>query len=283
MKYLYLLILAILLSSCGLFNSTYYHEYEVLVIDEYKNIPVDSAQVQLVTMNNNVDIFKETFYTDVSGKCIIKIASPIPSHSHLSFRKLGYDKFLSLNDKESSPWYISINESTPKELSYSLTSDSLNHYKYFRATRPRYEMDEFLEILGTNQFPQQTTLPQLKWEDIPSLLNAGKDTTIINRYPVNPISSMSSIDCSMGIVTLWFVECIRLTEQQEEYATRILYPSQTPFLIYFGSDSDDYPSNSKELMELAYAEYYSWWQKVKHMNRAEACKINPLEGAKVNW
>ena len=283
MKYFYLLSLAILVSSCGIFKRTYYHEYVVTVIDDYKGIPIDSAEVKLVILKDNVNLIDEVYYTDSSGKCEFKIASPIPSHNHLVISKPGYCKHLSLNNEERIPWYISIHEKTPKELTYKLTSDSLNHYKYFKVNRPRDEIDEFLEMLRINQFPQQRTLPQLKWDDIPSLLNTGMDTTIINRYPVNPISSLSSTECYMGIVTLWFVECIRLTEQQGEYATRVLYPSQTPFLLYTNSDLYNYPGNSKELMELAYTEYYSWWQKAKHMDRTEACKIDPLKDSKVKW
>ena len=283
MKYFYLLSLAILVSSCGLFRNTYQHKYVVTVIDEHKNVPVKDAAVYLISIIQARDVHKELFYTDSLGQCKIMVNRPIPENSHLVIRKGGYERYLSLEEGDENLPHIIIDEHTPDDLTFYLTSDPLNHYNYFKAKKPRYEMDEFLEMLRANQFPPQTTLPQLKWEDIPSLLNAGKDTTIINRYPVNPISSMTSIDRYMGIVTLWFIECIRLTEQQEEYSTITLYPSQTPFLLYFGADSDKYPTNSNELMDLTYAEYYFWWQNVKFMDSKEACKLNPLENINVNW
>lgn len=279
MKYFYLLTLTIIVSSCSLFKSTYYNEYVVTVIDEYKSIPIDSAEVKLVILKNNVDLIVEIFYTNSSGKCVFKIASPIPIPNHLVISKSGYDKYLSLNDEEHTPWYISINEKTPKELTYSLTSDTLNHYKYFKTKRPRYEMDELIEILGANQFPQQKMLPQLHWEDIPKLLEFGMDTTIINRYPVNPFSSMTSFDCYLGNVTLWYIEIIRLNAKKGEFNLQSIYPSQTPTLHYSG----EFPYSNKELMNQAYIAYYSWWQKVKHLNRNEACKIDPLENTKVHW
>lgn len=283
MKYFYLLTLSILISSCGIFKNTYQHKYVVTVLDEHKNIPVKDAAVYLISIIEAKDVYEELFYTDSLGQCEINVDSPIPENTHLVIRKGGYERFLSLEEGDENLPHIIINEHTPEDLVFYLTSDPLNHYNYFKAKKPRYEMDSFIEMLRTNRFPQQQTLPQLKWEDIPSLLNAGNDTSIINRYPVNPISSLTSTDRYMGIVTLWFIECIRLTEQQEEYATRTFYPSQTPFLLYYGSDSDKYPANSKELMELTYTEYYSWWQTVKLMDRKEACKINPLENIKVNW
>ncbi|NOR87952.1 MAG: hypothetical protein GQ527_10110, partial [Bacteroidales bacterium] len=108
------------------------------------------------------------------------------------------------------------------------------------------------------------------------------DTTIINRYPVNPISSRSSFDCHVGIVALWFIETIRLTEQDNS-TSRLKYPSITPSLMYLGNDPNEYPTNSKELMELAYQEYEKWWKKVEHINRGEASQLDPLKGTKIFW
>jgi hypothetical protein len=42
-------------------------------------------------------------------------------------------------------------------------------------------------------------------------------------------------------------------------------------------------ANSALIMEQGYRAYQEWWNKVKNMNPAEGCRINPLENTNLDW
>lgn len=279
MKYFYLLIFAVLISSCGILKNNSKRGFVVTVIDQKNNLPIDSAKIQLITMTNTSDLIYEDYYTDSDGKCNINVSNPIPYPCHIGIRKPGYHNYLNVNDSVYNDVFIEINENTPREMTYLLTSDSLNHYKYLKAKIPRYEPGQLMNMIKSNEFSHLRSPSQLRWGDIPKLLEYGRDTTITRGYQMNPISSMGPIDCYVGVVSLWYIEIIRLTANKGAYNLHSIYPSQTPTLDHFG----EFPYSDKELMNQAYFAYYSWWQKVKYMDRHEACKIDPLENTKVHW
>lgn len=284
MKNIFLLLALVLtLSSCGLFKNSNRQKFKITVIDKKNDQPIESTQVSLVTMIDARDVFREVQYTDKNGVCRFKTSYPERAQFQVYSKKAGYQSYLSITDENILNGYVYITEKTGRDIVVYLTSDPLNRKRFYEAKVPRYEIDSLVEILRTNQFPPQRSIPQLRWEDIPKLLSIGNDPKIIDRYPVNPISSISSIDCHLGIVALWFIETIRLTEQANTDMPRVTYPSQFPLLLYLGAGFNKDSDNNKKIMELAYLAYSNWWKKVENMDKNQACKIDPLDASKVNW
>ncbi|NOR86035.1 MAG: hypothetical protein GQ527_00355, partial [Bacteroidales bacterium] len=177
-----LFALAFILSSCGILKKSNRQDFKITVIDQVNGSPIQNAKVTLVAMVDARDVYREVNYTDDHGKCRFKTSYPNRAQFQIRATKGGYKSYLSLADEKIHNGQVFINEETGNDLTMHLTSDLLNHQKYFKAKVPRYSSDDLIEMLRSNQFPPQRSMPQLRWEDIPKLLSIGNDTTIINRY-----------------------------------------------------------------------------------------------------
>lgn len=107
--------------------------------------------------------------------------------------------------------------------------------------------------------------PKLELVDVPALLELAESTESLQSIPSNPLSSLAQLECSEGVVALWFIEGIRKGGK---------YPSLNPKLI-----SPD-PNTSHKT---AIAAYRDWWRKAKNAP-AEASKLpHPLNGTSLSW
>ena len=249
---------------------------------------IENATVSMV-MNrvSNVDQIRQSGKTDPNGRCVLHVETGKELAWSFTAKKDGYfqcfDKDLT-SPRQSSKTFIS--ELDDKIVLY-LTLDVEHLKQYNNSITPHYQIDTLISQLKNDAYKPSSNfiLPDLKWEDIPKLLALGNDQKKITKFTVNPVSSVMQEDCYLGIYALWLIESIRISYGNPLIEPFKRFPSQRPvlFIQTQGSDFLSLFSNTAEHMEMAYIAYDQWWEKVKNMNPAEACKINPLENAQVHW
>ena len=154
----------------------------ITVIDKKTNKPVDSAQLIMQTIINDLDVKITNNYTDRSGKCRISIDNNPAHHVKIgAFKKglIGYfdGRFINLDRS-----FGDLTD-TIKELTLFLTSDLMNHTNFWKMRAPRYDIDTLINLLRTNKYPDRSSLPLMSWEDIPRLLSIGNSIIAINHFP----------------------------------------------------------------------------------------------------
>lgn len=249
-------------------------------MDENTNFVIDSGQIALTSIIGNVDINTDVAYTDKNGECSFLFEYQAGNSYNIRAHKNGLLSYLvndSLNTRRS---YAEVKEDTEEELTLYLTSDSMNHINYWKEVTPRYEMEELINLLKSNSYTE--TIPQLHWDDIPSLLSAGNDSTVISQFPRNPVSSYFLNDCYVGVITLWFIESIRISEKDNLISPFEKYPSLNPILKY-KNPPEIIPENSIDKLDLAFEAYQQWWEEVQNLEPSDACKIDPLENINLSW
>lgn len=284
MKKLYEIVtLLMILSSCTVLTRTNKDLFKITVLDKENNSPIDNAMVILATIVDARDVYLDTIYTNKQGKCKFKVNYPDPAQYQVRTVKDGllgyYEKGYADLTRASSV----INAETGNNITLYLTSDLLNHYNFWNSRLIRYETDTLIHILKANRYPLRSEFPLLLWQDIPALLAIGNSRTVIDKYPISVVSSISQEDCYLGIVSLWFVESIRITEMNKTIIPSEKFPSLNPLLHYEGTTNRDQSTNSIEIMEKAYLEYLTWWNEVKNMEKDSASKINPLANINIKW
>lgn len=280
-RVLHILILVLVFASCSAEREPQPKEISIIVLDQNTNLPVDSAKVTLITIVEARDVYTQENYTDASGRCTFTLAHGLVAQYQVVSSKPG---LLSYFDAESADFIRStafVNAQTGNNLVLYLTSDTLNHIRYWADHTIRYETDSLIRILRSNRYPERLSLPALLWKDIPGLLTIANDSTRISHFPVNPLSSFYMNECYVGIVSLWFVESIRITDLNDIYDPQQKFPSLNPALRRM--DDQVIIINDSKAMAMAYHAYLAWWEKAKNMDPEQAKKLNPLENTGLAW
>jgi len=254
---------------------------QITVIDKKNDLPIDSAQVRFITIVESRDVFEDVKYTDAFGNCSFSIEPNPVAQYQVGTNKKG---FISYFDDTYSGLVRSsafINEQTNDHLLLYLTSDTLNHINYWAKRTIRYDINTLIKLLKSNNYPVRSGFPSLIWEDIPGLLTIGNDSTIVNNYPISVISSGYTKDCYLGIIAVWFIESIRITQLKKIFDPLEKFPSQSPSFRYI-SNPEELQNNIKT-MDIAYQAYKIWWEKIKNLDKENACKVNPLESVNLEW
>ena len=277
------LILAIIAGACSVTKKQTQSVYKITVIDKNNNSPIDSARVILTTVTNSLEVNQFVKYTDLSGRCSFSLDyNPLTQYRVGSMKKgfIGYyDESYTYLDRSLS----FLTEKTRNTINLYLTSDTLNQRNFWASHSTRYDIDTLINLLKSNRYPLRSEFTLLRWEDIPELLAIGNSNSLINKYPISVLSSGSSEDCYLGIVSLWFIESIRISELKSTMVPTEKFPSLTPSLHEIGNANKKLGSNRNEILEKAYQAYLIWWNKVKNMDKEHACKINPFENTTLAW
>jgi hypothetical protein len=276
----FFLMLMMLGVACPAQQKVKHRVIRITVIDKNTGLPVDSAKVIISMMVDARDVVSDVKYADQNGHCSFQVdANPLASGRAGAFKKgfIGYfdDNYIDLDRS-----FANVNK-TDKNIVLYLTSDSLNHINYWKKITIRYDIDTLISLLKSNKYPDRSAFPLLFWEDIPKLLTSGNNRTMINKYPISLISSGSTKDCYLGIVSLWFIESTRITVLKKAFEPLEKFPSQSPGLL--DKSKPGSRQNNIETMERAYQAYKIWWEKVKKMDKEQGCKINPLENTGLEW
>ncbi len=284
MKLIFTIIAAaILTASCSLIEKSGTKSLKVTVINKATDSPVDSAKLMLVAIHDARDVSQEVKYTDKSGHCRFSISTDPLTQYQIHSEKKGfigyYDASATVPDRSNT---VIDPKSSTNVLLY-LTTDTMNQYNYWLSHSTRFAMDTLIQMLITNTYPLRSEFPLLSWDDIPILLAIGNNTTPINKYPENLISSFLHDDRYVGIIALWFIESIRITEMKHTMNPMEKFPSLHPSLTLIVEGTPQTTPNTPEIMDKAFQAYSKWWDKVKSMEKQKACRLNPLEGSNLKW
>jgi hypothetical protein len=282
MKHVFVLLLIAMVGiSCTALQKSRLKVFSISVIDKNTGLPVDSARVFLTSIIESRDVCNQERYTNKSGLCSFQIEIDPSVQYRVATLKKGLLGYFDENYDRLDRSFASIDASKNHRIELFLTSDSLNHINYWAKTTPRYDIPVLTDLLRTNKFPAGSRIPMLAWEDIPGLLAIGNDATLITNFPHNVISSYYMNECYAGMIALWFIESIRITELKKTFDPFEKFPSQNPILL----DSGAVPLQPTDIagMEEAFQLYKVWWEKVKTMGKEQGCKVNPLEGTNVRW
>ena len=278
------LVLLIVSGACSVSRKVKPIIFKITVMDKNTSTPVDSAKVIFSMVTEMGDIQQYDKYTDTHGRCSFSVIPAPTAHYRVGSFKKGltgyYDKsIIDFNRAFSSP-----TEQTAKDVNLFLTSDTLNNRKFWESQETRYEIDTLITLLRSNKYPLRSSFPILLWEDIPELLAIGNSSHLIDKYPVSVVSSSSQKDCYLGIVSLWFIESIRITALKNTFAPNEKFPSYIPSLRYTtSSENKDSTVNSSGIMVDACKAYRLWWDKVKGLDKKDTCRINPFENTNLAW
>lgn len=276
----FFLMLMMLGVACSAQQKVKHRVIRITVLDKNTGLPIDSSKVIMSMMMDAREVVSDIKYTNQYGRCSFSIdANPLASGRVGTFKKgfIGYfdSDFVDLDRS-----FAFVNKADKNIVLY-LTSDSMNHINYWKKITIHYDIDTLINLLKSNKYPNHFSFPSLLWEDIPGLLSIGNNRTMINNYPISILSSSSTKDCYLGIVSLWFIESARITVQKKLYNPYEEFPSMTPALRY--KDNPELMANTLVSMEKAYQAYKLWWEKIKNMDKEQGCKINPLENTGLEW
>lgn len=274
-------------ASCKITQKEITKHVTVTVIDKRTNKPIDDARVTLTMLNNvegkDIGLNSQTGNTDSTGKRNFSYDFNEGDLWEVSTRKAKHytfhdlDNSLSESQKRITP--------TVNEIILYLTSDSLHLISFYEKITPHYQIDTLIQLLASNHYQPENGLiiPTLHWVDIPRLLEIGNDSTIITKFPRNAFSSRHLTSCYLGMVSLWLIESIRITEQKSTNKPSEKFPSQVSYLMEKGNEKFERSPNNVAAMEVAYQAYQKWWRTTRRMNIKDACKINPLEKTNLYW
>ena len=122
--------------------------------------------------------------------------------------------------------------------------------------------------------------PDLKWEDIPALLELGTSTRLLKNPPQNLISSLLTEDVPEGVVALWLIEGVRKGGNR--------FPSLNPAVV--GGNNEkviskemSYEDWQAENRKGALKAYQEWWKMAQSIPREKAAAIDPLKETSLRW
>lgn len=281
MRFIILLVsLSVFIVSCSTEKNIVSKKIQVTLIDENTNAYIESGEVTLISIIGNIDVNNDVKYTDAVGNCSFLFDYGQGNQYRIHARKEGLLNYLVNDSLDNRKSYVEINENTEEDLTLYLTSDSMNHINYWKEVTPYYEMGELISLLKSNSYKEG--LPQLLWEDIPALLFAGNDSALITHFPRNMVSSYYMDDCFVGIITLWFIESIRISERDNLISPFERFPSLNP-ILKFKSPPETFPENSIDKLNQAFEAYQLWWESVQQLPKEEAYKIDPFETVNLSW
>ena len=84
--------------------------------------------------------------------------------------------------------------------------------------------DEYMDKVKSETYSDMF-LPDLEPQDISSLLKYRDDKTILEKFPTNPISSLIGDSVTVGIIALWTIESIRISELNGDTSAYKRFPS----------------------------------------------------------
>jgi len=279
-----LLTIIVLGLSCTTGQKTMTKEIIVTVIDKKDSKPIDNAEVTLKTWTDT-DLNNETKYTDLGGQCSFSFDFNESTRYQIFTRRKGYFVYFNIEENDKLKSNKDIISTTENNIILYLTSDSLHLVDYYARRTAYYHIDTLIQLLRADNYQPdgKYAIPKLNWEDISELLEIGNDQTKITNFPRNGLSSYYQKDCYLGVISLWLIESIRITEQRNLIHPFEKFPSLNPLFKEKNNRTPLKDLNTMKNMETASQAYKNWWQTVKNMDIKEACKINPLKETNLSW
>ena len=142
-------------------------------------------------------------------------------------------------------------------------------------TKTRNErVERLFASMRDGTYKGDLTFPELKWEDIPALLERGKSTTRLKSFPSNWLSSYVQDGAEEGTVALWLIDGLRRGGK---------WPSLNPLCLGREKPGEKMEETSRRNLPTARKAFEVWWQKVEKLKPQEAAEIRPLDGTTLRW
>ena len=274
-----LLMIMLSMISCITEQKPVKKNINISVIDRANGLAVENAEVRLTTIVNARDIYNEIQQTNATGQCTFSFELKPDAEYSLYAGKNGYLGYLENSSGDISKSNTQITENSEEDISLFLTSDSMHQVNFYRKREIRYEIPDLIEMLKSGKF--HGGIPLLSRADIPQLLSWCNDSTLITSFPVNPLSSFSISQVRLGMLSLWFIESIRIAEGNRFILPYEKYPSLNPRLKCLNENESNMSGLDK--MKKATQAYSEWWEFVKNLGPVKSSKINPLDGTDLRW
>lgn len=141
--------------------------------------------------------------------------------------------------------------------------------------------NQVIATLKSNSWEGQY-LPRLQWEDIPTLLDACEDTTLVTQFPTKTDNPYTVKSARIGLVILWMVEAIRADNRQQNDRPGFLIPvSNVPVLGTRRGNPAMY--NRPQTVAIAAEAYRRWWHTNLDQPVYKTAWKNPLKGTGYGW
>jgi len=137
--------------------------------------------------------------------------------------------------------------------------------------------------------------PRFVWSDIPILLKIAESKRVMKgNIPSRMISSYAAMECTEGMVALWFIEGLRRkqldlmarergSQSYPGFNARWYYNLPfNPFCMIEGLTMRECEA-SPEVHSKTLRAYKAWWKKVGSLTPADAAVVNPLADTEVTW
>ncbi|MDD3321332.1 MAG: DUF4943 family protein [Paludibacter sp.] len=140
------------------------------------------------------------------------------------------------------------------------------------------DVDQFVSILKSGDYFEKVgfELPDFKEKDINRLLFYIKDTTILNQFPTNPVSSKLTLPKILCECIFWTIDGIRLGTK---------YPSLEPCLIdttTYSIETGYSRISTSELLEISIL-YINWYTDYKKNPTRTIKQKNIFENTPYRW
>ena len=261
---------------------------KVTVLELKSMSAIQGATVEAVFARAaSADQTKRKAVTDASGSCSFMV--PLGEEWGWSFgaRKEGFFQVFSKNPEDPKISMKNFISQIDESIVLYLTTDTEHLKAYYNSITPHMQIDTLIAQLKADRYSPSSKmmLPDLAWSDIPKLMEIADNATKITKFAQHPASNVIQENCFLGIYAMWLIESIRISYGKTLLDPYKRFPSLRPVLIEKsqGGEILSLFENNGDQMMLAYNAYTAWWNRVKEMPPAEACRIDPLEGCAVHW
>ncbi len=275
----------LVLLSVGLFACGPDVQVVVVTVEDMNGRPLDSARVTLMSQETGSSTFTEVndFATDEEGEVSFTY-SVVDNHTYkVIAERAFYEAIVNEGgDSYANEQVLAGGDSAIVTLALDLIEapDPV----FLNKIHQEVSVDEVLGVLKANQW-DYAILPRLTWEDVPTLIEAGGDSTVISNYPLHPTSTYKPTKARVGLVALWLVEAIRKMEMKgSEDLLKIVPPSRAPVLgTRIGNPSGH---NTADQIQRAQAAYQAWYEAVEaapNSRRINELRNIPLRNEGMSW
>ncbi|RMG71104.1 MAG: DUF4943 domain-containing protein [Bacteroidetes bacterium] len=256
-------------------------QVRVTVVDRPSAQPIDSAGVVLFRIFQDQDtLVLDTQWTAATGTVTLTWQPETGfAYEAMAFRR-HYREVLHPSGGYYEHWAPVPPEDTSAVVLYlePIPPPDPERYERMHAEVP---LSEVLLTLKTDQWAW-TFLPRLGWDDIPGLLEAGRDTGHVAAYPRHPLSTYRPDSARVGLVALWLIEAIRRREAAGSEAGNLMPPSRAPVLGTRRGNPSGY--NTPAQVRQAQAAYQTWWDGLQSLEDPRSgARRNPLSGSGYSW
>ena len=143
------------------------------------------------------------------------------------------------------------------------------------------EVEAYIAQLRTGRY-EARTLPAFSAAHIPALMASLDDPTLVQVFPVSPLSSYAPPDPAygLGVLVLWTIEAVRVQACGDALGG---FPSQNPFVQTRAEPISWLTDHGDAAYDLVREAYRDWWRQIAHKPFDQHCDVDPLADTPYRW